>query len=551
MEKWVITQSKRKDKTYVSVAIPAGFGKGYKKSIGIGNLETLKTLNLDPINALKVACADWNTEWNKEKILSKVKEVLAQSKKEIRKQNFGIKALYELCDKINPFKLCEKSKSKNLLDIAKYIITSRIINQDSLIKMYQQKHLYDFNNDFKKSTFYNSLDYVTNNKNEILKQLNNSLTSNASRDIEVLWYDSTTVYFESFARKGLRYPGYSKGGKFKEDQIVIGMITDCNGIPFHFKIFKGNTADMNTFIPFILEIRDIYNIKNVTIVADRGMSTNRNIRFLESLNIDYILSYRLKSSTKQRKEYTINQNDYIRVNKDFKYKEIEFMSLWKNKRFNGHKRRQIMTHSKKRAAKDFNDRMQLIEIFNKKQKNGRVIETDLIAAKKHKFFKKIGATSYYQLDLEKISEDEQFDGYYVYETSRIDLKPLDIVDLYQKQWQIENNFRNLKNCLKIRPMYVWSENHIEGYITLCFISLVLLQYGLNILNKYVKKQTKIDKNYSISNYVDAIKNAEKIQILIDNKIINEYNIENTDNEKETMLYELIEQSIKNYNVIKL
>ncbi|WLP85408.1 IS1634 family transposase [Mycoplasma seminis] len=87
------------------------------------------------------------------------------------------------------------------------------------------------------------------------------------------------MYFESFSRLGLRHSGYSKDGKFKEDQVVVGMATDENGIPIHIETFKGNTADSKTFIPFVLEMSKIYEIKNVTIIADKGMSTSSNIRF--------------------------------------------------------------------------------------------------------------------------------------------------------------------------------------------------------------------------------------------------------------------------------
>ncbi|VEU66774.1 Transposase (plasmid) [Mesomycoplasma conjunctivae] len=57
------------------------------------------------------------------------------------------------------------------------------------------------------------------------------------------------------------------------------MATDENGIPLHYKVYPGNTADSKTFIPFMLEIAKIYNVNNVTIVADKGMSANSNIRF--------------------------------------------------------------------------------------------------------------------------------------------------------------------------------------------------------------------------------------------------------------------------------
>ncbi|MDJ1647924.1 hypothetical protein [Mycoplasma phocimorsus] len=77
----------------------------------------------------------------------------------------------------------------------------------------------------------------------------------------MIFYDFSTVYFESFVIEGLRVPGYSKDGKFKEDQVVIEMATDENEIPIFLKLFRRNTADCNTFIPFIIEIKNTYNLK--------------------------------------------------------------------------------------------------------------------------------------------------------------------------------------------------------------------------------------------------------------------------------------------------
>ncbi|MDJ1649026.1 IS1634 family transposase, partial [Mycoplasma phocimorsus] len=174
-------------------------------------------------------------------------------------------------------------------------------------KRFNDKDAYTNDIEVEKSTFYNFLDILDDYQDEILKGLNNKIAKETNRNVELVFYDSSTVYFESFVREGLRVPGYSKDGKFKEDQVVIGMATDENGIPIMLKVFRGNTADCNTFIPFIVEMKKTYNLKKVTIIADKGMSINRNIRFLEANGIDFIISYRLKTSSKEFKEFALNK----------------------------------------------------------------------------------------------------------------------------------------------------------------------------------------------------------------------------------------------------
>ncbi|UWV84294.1 transposase [Mycoplasmopsis felis] len=88
----------------------------------------------------------------------------------------------------------------------------------------------------------------------------NEIRSNKTKKEEV-FFDSTTIYFESFQREGLRIPGYSKDGKFKEDQIVMGMACDINGIPIFYKVFPGNTANVKTLIPFFNEFKLLFLTK--------------------------------------------------------------------------------------------------------------------------------------------------------------------------------------------------------------------------------------------------------------------------------------------------
>ncbi|WP_218674916.1 transposase [Mycoplasmopsis anatis] len=132
-------------------------------------------------------------------------------------------------------------------------------------------------------------------------------------------------------------------------------------------------------------------------------------------------------------------------------------------------RKQIITFSSKRALKDRKDCEQLIDNFNKiANKKGQVLFENMTANKKYRFFKAIENKAYYILDIEKIEEDQKYDGYYIYETNRFDLKESDTVSLYSKQWQAEENFRVLKGNLFLRPMYLSTWNHIKGYICLSF-----------------------------------------------------------------------------------
>ncbi|SJZ61018.1 IS1634 family transposase, partial [Mycoplasmopsis verecunda] len=381
--KFIVIKHKRKDHTYISIATSNGYGKGYSNQIGLGRLEKLQEINPDPINVIKNSIKNLSVSESKEKIKQAVMFDLNSSKSETYNINYGINLLYDLIDKFEIFSALPKTRHKDLNRLLKYTVSSRILNADSLISTYKNKFQYENTPDYKKSSYYTLLDILNDNESIILQQLNQKITQNTSRNIELIFYDSSTAYFESFRRTGLRYPGYSKDGKFKEDQVVIGLATDENGIPIHYKLFKGNTTDSKTFIPFVIEMSKIYNIKNVTIVADKGMSVTANLRFLEQKGIDYVISYRLKSGPRDFKEYVLNETDYIGT-EEFKYKEQTVASLYNKKRPNGHQRRKIITYSRKRALKDKADRDILINNFNKlKNKDGYVEGSKLLGHKKY------------------------------------------------------------------------------------------------------------------------------------------------------------------------
>ncbi|WLP85502.1 IS1634 family transposase [Mycoplasma seminis] len=525
--KFIVIKHKRKDYTYISIATSNGYGKGYGNQVGIGRLEKLEELSSDPINVIKNVCETLSITEFKRKNQAKYYVCIKFFKTEVYNVNYGINILYDLINKFEIFDALPKTRHKELNKILKYTIASRIIDANSYISIHKNKYKYEDAPNTSKDSYYALLNLIYDNKENLLKRINEKVIKNTSRKVELVFYDLTTMYFESFSRLGLRHSGYSKDGKFKEDQVVVGMATDENGIPIHIETFKGNTANSKTFIPFVLEMSKIYEIKNVTIIADKGMSTSSNIRFLEQKGINYIISYRLKSGAKSFKDFVLDESNYV-GNENFKHKEETIVSLYNKKRPNGKLRRRIVTFSKKRALKDKADRQNLIDNFNKlKNKNGLVETGKLTGGKKYKFFKKVGK-AFYELDYKKVQEDSQFDGYYIYETSRMDLTSEEIVEIYAKQWQIEENFRTMKSSLQVRPMYVWTDKHIEAHILLCFMSLVIMKFLLYSVNKTLKDTGVIDR-FSNERVIKAIKSAEKVVKVVDGQIKEEIYIRNTQN----------------------
>ena len=299
---------------------------GYKKIISLGRSDELAKKNDDYLKIFRVVIKTINNKLSPEKIKSILLSKLVSKNEKTKVSCKGVEVIYSIIRYLNLFSLLPKTKHKNLEAIFEYQIASKILNDNSILQRFKEREKYHSLIDSQKDTFYSFLDVLANNQESILRGLNNRITKETNRNIELIFYDSSTIYFESFVREGIRVPGYSKDGKFKEDQVVIGMATDENGIPIFFKLFKGNTADCNTLIPFIIEMRNSYNLTKVTIIADKGMSINKNIRFLEANGIDFIISYRLKRSSKEFKNFALDPVGFKQLNKKIRYKEYTYNS---------------------------------------------------------------------------------------------------------------------------------------------------------------------------------------------------------------------------------
>lgn len=114
-----------------------------------------------------------------------------------------------------------------------------------------------------------------------------------SFDFDIVFYDVTTLYFETFEEDDLRKNGFSKDNKSQQPQILIALMVTKEGFPIAYEIFSGNTFEGHTFIPVIKDFIDRNKVKEFTVVADAAMISAENIAQLTQSNINYIVGARM------------------------------------------------------------------------------------------------------------------------------------------------------------------------------------------------------------------------------------------------------------------
>ncbi|MDZ7742733.1 MAG: IS1634 family transposase [Bacteroidota bacterium] len=269
--------------------------------------------------------------------------------------------------------------------------------------------------------------------------------------VNIVFYDMTTLYFEASDEDDLRKTGFSKDGKHQNPQVFIGLLVGLNGYPIGYDIFKGNTFEGHTLIPFIEKMAKKFNLGKPVVVADAGLLSKSNIEALENKGYEYILGARLKNETDQLKLQILESKFEDATIQSFKRKD---------------KSRLIVHYASSRAKKDEYNRKRGLRRLEKRIKAGRLTKSSINNRGYNKYLKLSGEVSI-EIDYDKFEKDDQWDGLKGY-ISNTKMTNQQVLDNYKHLWQIEKAFRMSKTDLRIRPVYHRLQNRIEAHICIVF-----------------------------------------------------------------------------------
>jgi transposase len=286
-------------------------------------------------------------------------------------------------------------------------------------------------------------------------------------EIDVLFYDATTLYFESFTEDELKQNGYSKDFKFNQPQVILALLVTQQGLPVGYETFPGSCFEGHTLIPVLKKLRDRYAIKNVIFVADRGMLSENNLQFLEEGNFQYIVGARIRNSTKTLKEKILDASHYMSSQED---SDTRFATFEQD---NG--RRLIVSHSVKRAHKDQHDREKSIEkLINKLQKSKD--PKALISNYGYKKYLTLEGSANVTINHTKLIEEAKWDGLHGVITNIPDMAAQEVLAHYRSLWQVEESFRISKHDLKIRPIFHWVPPRIQAHLAIAFMAFTCVRH---------------------------------------------------------------------------
>ena len=307
-------------------------------------------------------------------------------------------------------------------------------------------------------SIYRFLDKLNDRYKDTVERLAFEYSKNVLGTVSVVFYDMTTLYFESEDEDDLRKIGFSKDGKFQNPQIMLGLLVGENGYPIGYDIFEGNVFEGHTLLPVIEKICNKYGFHNPIVVADAALISRENIKYLADKGYQFIIGARIKNESDAVKQQILKQAQKITDKQGFDIKRQDGARL-------------IVTYSDQRRKKDAYNRERGIIKLRQRIKSGRLTKDSINNRGYNKFLSLSGAIEV-TIDQEKIKEDCLWDGLKGQITNTA-LSVDKIVENYRHLWQIEKAFRISKTDLKIRPVHHYRRRRIEAHICITFVAYTI------------------------------------------------------------------------------
>jgi hypothetical protein len=291
--------------------------------------------------------------------------------------------------------------------------------------------------------------------------------------LQVLFFDTTSIYFEGQGGESLGQWGHSKDHRPDLRQMIVGAALDQQGRAVCCELFPGNATDVKLLFPAIKGIQARFEAGCFCLVADRGMIRAKTVAALEApgSGIDYILGCRMRSQKEVREKVLGAPGGH--------YKEVQFDRagekdplVLKVREVKVQGRRYIVCYNPEQAKKDAADRQAIVQSLRERLKQG---DKALVGNKGYRrYLSSPPASAGFTIDEQKLKEEARYDGKWVLRTNTT-YSAEEVAFQYKQLWMVEQAFRAVKSVLETRPIYHKCDDTIRGHVFCSFLALILMK----------------------------------------------------------------------------
>ncbi len=441
--------------------------------------------------------------------------------------------------------------------ICQFLTYARILDPASKYGTYDKLDTYYEKPQVEYQHMIRFLDILDRNSDQYLKHLFDNSENIVKRDTSVMYYDCTNYFFETEKPDeeivdevtgeiilGLRQFGISKENK-TSPIVEMGLIMDSRGIPISMCIHPGNTNEQLTAVPLEKEVIKMTGNKKFIYCADAGLGSYNIRKFNDMGGRAYIVTQSVKKLGQEIKDIVFNDSNYRLLSNDdaitlkemrtFNKKSANNLSLYNDFAYKVIPTNTAMDtglyeekvykngRTKKVKAKGMLHQYIIVTFSRKMMEYQRTIrERQLERAKKllrlkdpekikkgpndiRRFLKNTSSdTANYVLDMDKIHEEEKYDGFYAVATN-LDDSAKDILAVAQNRYKIEDCFRIMKTNFDARPVFLRKPERIRAHFLICYTALLI----------YRLMECKLDDNLThvtTSNLIKTLRNMNVVNM---------------------------------------
>jgi transposase len=405
--------------------------------------------------------------------------------------NSGLKNIQMIGPELILGKIFDQIGFNKITDqLFRHLVISRLVFPLSKLKTSEYLMRYQ-NVSIDADRIYRYLDKLESRQKKIVQQISfNHTLQLFDGHLSIVFYDVTTLYFESSNEDELRKTGYSKDGKHQCPQIVLGLLVSIDGYPLAYEIFEGNKFEGHTMLPVIEDFKKEYSLGKLLIIADAGLLSKKNIAQLIDNGYEFILGGRIKNESEKIKQEILSHQ--LKDGQSLVINPEDKISL-------------IVGYSTSRASKDAHNRKRGLKKLEQALEKKKLTKQHINNRGYNKYLRMDGEITL-SIDYEKFKADGCWDGLKGYLTnSKLDKQK--VIENYKQLWQIEKAFRISKTDLRVRPIYHRLPKRIAAHLIIAFCAYKLY--------KELERQLKI-KNSSLSpaKAMEIMKTIYQVQVVL-------------------------------------
>lgn len=339
--------------------------------------------------------------------------------------------------------------------------------------------------------WYRTLDEVLAHKPRIEQELFGRLRTLFSLNVEMVFYDITSVYFDGDGPAGFAKHGYSRDGKPRNKQVVVGLVL-IDGWPIAHHVFRGNLQDQESVAEVIEDLEQRFGLKRVVFVGDRGMVTSSNLERIKETGHGYLVGLKRRRNKAIFELIERATGDWIECPQKSGSKEQgQSKTFVQEVKGDQPGVRIFVVASEER--KDYEQGMreksmertrQKLEKLAARVESGRLKAAQKIGEAAGRILAANHGHRYYGWDLSDakfrffehpihLEREKALEGKYLIQTEEQNLTPVEAVEVYKELSEVERSFREIKDVIEMRPIYHRTKQRVQAHIFVAALAFLL------------------------------------------------------------------------------